>query len=457
MKKIIYMILAIALLGTVSSCSKDALDPTLEQEKAVETSINSVEDLKGIIHGMYNRMTGSAYYGRDLIIFNEVRSDNTFSDGNSGRFITAAAMQIGVADAYARDTWSDMYRVVASANILIGTDPTTITGDAAEINHILGQAYAIRALAHFDALKLYGQQHVSGGTLGVPYVTTYKGEDLTPARNSVSEVKSMIEADLAQAVSLMSASLNDGSKQFMTTYGATALQARVALYFGDWNTAKTAAQSVVNSGAYSIANAADLANTFLIDGASNSIFELAYSGTDNANINGLQQIYRGDSYGDIRVLDDLLAIFDAGDVRAAPDMIGYEGTKLRNIGKYPSLDYSDNVSLIRYEEVVLILAEAMIETGDAGALAVLNMVPAKRGAVPYTAATKANVMLERRKELCFEGFRFNDLARTQSDIPLVSAFEQTHGGPAYGDFKYAFPIPRVELNANSNMVQNVGY
>ncbi len=457
MKKIIYMILAIALLGTVSSCSKDALDPTLMQEKAVETSINSVEDLQGIANGMYNRVTQTAYYGRDLIIFNEVRSDNTFSDGNSGRFLTAGAMQIGVSDAYTTDTWSAMYRVIATANILIGTDPTTITGDAAEINHILGQAYAIRALAHFDALKLFGQQHVSGGTMGVPYVTAYKGDDLSPARNSVSEVKSMIEADLAQAASLMSASLNDASKQYMTSYGVTALQARVALYFKDWSTAKTAAQSIVNSGAFAIANAADLANTFLIDGPSNSIFELAFSGTDNMNINGLQQIYRGDSYGDIRVLDDLFEIFDAGDVRAAPDMIGYEGTKLRNIGKYPSLDYSDNIPLIRYEEVVLMLAEAMIETGDAGALAVLNMVPAKRGAVLYTEATKANVMLERRKELCFEGFRFNDLARTGSDIPLVSAFEQTHGGPAYGDFKYAFPIPRVELNANPNMVQNVGY
>jgi hypothetical protein len=66
-------------------------------------------------------------------------------------------------------------------------------------------------------------------------------------------------------------------------------------------------------------------------------------------------------------------------------------------------------------------------------------------------------MLERRKELCFEGFRFDDLARTQSDIPLVNEFQQTHGGPTYGNYKYAFPIPLVELNANSGMVQNFGY
>jgi hypothetical protein len=67
------------------------------------------------------------------------------------------------------------------------------------------------------------------------------------------------------------------------------------------------------------------------------------------------------------------------------------------------------------------------------------------------------VLLERRKELCFEGFRFDDLARTGSDIPLVDQYRQTHGGPKYGSYKYAFPIPTVEMTANSNMVQNDGY
>ena len=46
----------------------------------------------------------------------------------------------------------------------------------------------------------------------------------------------------------------------------------------------------------------------------------------------------------------------AGDVRADDeDMIGIgpETGLLRNIGKYPSPDYSNNISLIRYEEVIL--------------------------------------------------------------------------------------------------------
>jgi hypothetical protein len=138
--------------------------------------------------------------------------------------------------------------------------------------------------------------------------------------------------------------------------------------------------------------------------------------------------------------------------------IGFETGLLRNIGKYPSADFSDNINLIRYEEVILNYAEALLESGDpANALIQLNLITANRGAQPWTEATKDNVLTERRRELCFEGFRHDDLARNGMDIPLVSPLEQTHEGPDYGSYNYAFPIPQVEMNANSNMAQNKDY
>lgn len=457
MRKII-IISAIALTGILFSCTKDALEPTLAQAKAVETSIRTAEDLQGLLYGVFNRMTGSSYYGRDFIIYGEVRSDNSFSNGNSGRFVTPAAMTLGNNDAYASGTWSQIYTVIASANIIIGAQ--NITGDEALIDHIKGQAYAIRALAHFDLLKLYGQQHVSGGdaTLGIPYILQYKGDDLLPKRNTVAEVKANINSDLDMALSMMTATLNDNSKQTISTYAVSALKARVAIYFGDWLEAKTACEAVINSAKYQIVAAASYDDIWKTDSPVNSVFELAFSSTDNANINGLQYIYRGAQYGDIQTLADLSNLFEATDVRGfVSGMLGMEGTKIRNMGKYPSLNYSDEVFLIRYEEVILNYAEALFELTDATALTWLNMIPAARNATAYGAISKANILLERRKELCFEGFRFDDLARTGANIPLVSPFQQTHGGPAYGDYKYAFPIPLDELNANSNMVQNFGY
>ncbi|MDX9928288.1 MAG: RagB/SusD family nutrient uptake outer membrane protein [Bacteroidales bacterium] len=464
MKKTIYILFTIALFaGIFSSCNKDVLEPTLAQSRAVEGSLNTVEDVKGILYGAYNRMTSTTYYGRDYIIHGEIRGDNCFSNGNSGRFVTEAKM---IYTNTFGGFWSQIYTVIASANIIIGLDPAKISGDADVLDHYKGQAYAIRAMAHFDLLRYYGQQHVTvtGDPLGVPYIKVYKGEDFAPARQTVAQNRLDIYADIVDALALMDPALDDDSKELMTYYGAQALKSRVAIYFGDWDEAIAACTSVIGSARYSIIDGAQYANSFLVDGAANSIFELAFSSTDNANINGLQYIYRGPSYGDVEVLEDLYNCFEAGDVRAAADMIGPDPypTVVRpyiNIGKYPSYDYSDNVPILRYEEVILNYAEALWRknNADPNALTQLNLVPAKRNATAYAAINEDNILLERRKELCFEGMRFHDLMRTGRDIPLVDAFKQTHGGPEYGDYKMAFPIPLGEMQANPNMVQNKSY
>ena len=41
-----------------------------------------------------------------------------------------------------------------------------------------------------------------------------------------------------------------------------------------------------------------------------------------------------------------------------------------------------------------------------------------------------------------------DIVRIQSDQPITIP---------YGDFRLAYPIPFVELDANSNITQNPGY
>jgi len=463
MKKYINIILSIALFAFFTSCGEDALEPTFDGQKEYATNVNTVDDIAVLLQGAYNRMTQTAYYGRDFIIYGEVRTDNCYANGRSGRFLTPASMNMGITDAYATDTWYQIYRVVNSANTIIDASSKELEGDPDDINHIVGQAYAIRALAHFDLLKLYGQQHVTGGTLGIPYDFSYKGENANnfPPRNTVSEVRNYIYADIEDAIDLMSAA--QGSSEFLNIYGAYALQARVAIYFGDWTIARDAAEEIIGSGNYEVVPEEDFVKFWLEDGGVNSIFELAFSSTDNMNINGLQYIYRGTSYGDIRPLWNFPGLFESTDVRISSDMFGIEGSYYANFGKYPSKDYSDNIPIFRYEEVILNYAEALFELGETGlgglsALDYLNMIPTNRGASAYGAISKANILLERRKELAFEGFRFDDLARTGSNIPYIEPTRQRFGGEVvYGDYRYAFPIPQSEINGNSSMVQNAGY
>ncbi|SDQ06526.1 RagB/SusD family nutrient uptake outer membrane protein [Flagellimonas zhangzhouensis] len=448
------LLLATILIG---ACTADSLEPTLSQNKAVEGSVTKVDNLYSILKGAHNSLTSSGYYGRDMIATNEVRSDNCFSNGNSGRFTTQGEY------AYNSNTgfiWDNAYYVIANANIIINTDVTTLEGDQAYGEHLQGAALILRALAHYDLLRVYGQQH-AGGTLGVPIVTEFKGEDLFPSRSSVDEVKAAIYNDLQTAFDMMDESY-DTSKTIVSKYVAKALEARVAIYFGEWNRAISASESVINSGMYSIISAESYVSSWAGDGGSNVLFELAFSGADNQGSNALSYIYRYPAdepggYGDLQVVSTVIDLFDLGDVRA--NILGYQhgGTRLRNMGKYPdTATGADNIPLFRYEEVILNYAEALLETGG-DALTQINLITSNRGALAYAAVNKEDILNERRKELMFEGFRFDDLVRTGQAIPFWGSTENSLGTISYPNNLFAYPIPISEINANSNMVQNAGY
>ncbi len=452
MNKFIYAIL-IASVMVLGSCSTKDLDPSLEQSKESVNAILSVGDMEGLLKGAYNRMSSSEYYGRDYLVTNEVRTTNVFSNGTSGRFSTEAAFEYLSNSTY---IWDNAYSVIAVANILIATDVEAIEGDLEYGKHIQGQAYAIRALAHFDLLKTYGQQYV-GGTLGVPYVTTFKGGNDFPERDSVDSNVQNIMTDLQTAFDLMNSEFNDSSKEFMSKYTAKALESRVALQFELWAEARDAAKIVIDSEIYSIVPAAEYVSSFDSDGGANSIFEISFSGTDNPGSDSMEFIYRGSTYGDIEVLTNVLDLYGDGDVRA--DVLGYEGDKLRNIGKYPNREA--NVIVIRYEEVVLNYAEALFqldETDASGeALTWFNMIPEARMAAVYGSVTEENILLERRKELIFEGLYYWDLLRYELDIEKVEVLQNIMETVPFGDYRLAYPLPLAELDANSNMVQNRGY
>ena len=43
------------------------------------------------------------------------------------------------------------------------------------------------------------------------------------------------------------------------------------------------------------------------------------------------------------------------------------------------------------------------------------------------------------------------------DIPFPDTVLQLHGGPDYGDYNFALPIPSAEEDANASVEQNFGY
>jgi hypothetical protein len=72
------------------------------------------------------------------------------------------------------------------------------------------------------------------------------------------------------------------------------------------------------------------------------------------------------------------------------------------------------------------------------------------------------ILSERRKELCFEGWRRNDLIRFgkyKDATNVTQPVWSNTGNPKtqYSDFEIRWPIPDSEIRINSKLVQNTGY
>ena len=212
MKNIYKYLLIFASSALIVSCGESDLEPTLALDKDLDSGITSDADLGFVLNSAYDRMSVTGYYGRNSIIMGDVRTDNAYSNMNSGRFADSDMDY----SSNGAGPWSSIYRVIAITNIVINADASALTGDPAKIAHIQGQAHALRALAHFDLLQDYGQHFITGqggaDALGVPYVKTYKDPAyLEPARATVASNIGDIAADLTTGISLMSDSYNSST------------------------------------------------------------------------------------------------------------------------------------------------------------------------------------------------------------------------------------------------------
>jgi len=112
----------------------------------------------------------------------------------------------------------------------------------------------------------------------------------------------------------------------------------------------------------------------------------------------------------------------------------------------------NDVSLLRYADVLLMKAEALLRTGDsAGALAIVNQLHSVRGASQLTSIDEDEMLAERGRELWNENWRRNDLVRFGKYLDAWS------DKPA-SDSKYLlFPFSSGQLASNPNLQQNPGY
>lgn len=133
-------------------------------------------------------------------------------------------------------------------------------------------------------------------------------------------------------------------------------------------------------------------------------------------------------------------------------------------------DYGPNWRIIRYSDVLLMLAESLNESGQtAMAETYLNMVRNRAEIAELNGLSQADmrqaIIDERVMELTGEGHRFFDLVRwnlAETYLGANSAHEGPHpksisGGTFTSNRDEVIWIPRSEILANPNLVQNQGY
>ncbi len=478
-----YIVLVIlAMFGY--SCGDDFLDLKPPLNVADDQFLLTLDDYNGAIAGAYDLLQDPDLYGRYFILIPDIMGNDVKQNASANRGADWAAYGGGATTTQQenREFIERYYQVINAANAIINREFTPPSGFEDQYNQVVGEAHALRALAHFDLVRLFGQHYTfttDASHLGMPVVLEFDPE-ARPVRNTVGEVYNQVVQDLQDAIGLMTIDKSDkGNAGSVTREAAQALLSRVYLYMEDWDNAETQATSVINSGIYSLVDSAGYPNQFLDGNSPESIFEIVFSATDNVGSDHIGGMYKSTGYGDYLPSQDLLDLFQAGDVRSTmfsldPNLDGgiyasADGLG-RRVDKYPSSGASiatDNVPVIRLSEVYLIRAEARAKKAspdDVGALADLNMVHMRSvpSGTPYAGlsgqALIDEILRERKRELCFEGHGIFDITRNGLDLVRVDCTAPAEVCTVtYPDDRFILAIHQDELDANPNMVQNPSY
>ena len=477
MKKIIYTLLSLTTGFALTSCSKDFTETQFHQGEQM-APLSSVEQLTSFVNGTYVKMRDGYYLGSYYRAYGEVRSDEMYNTEKTGRLLGVSTYTMKTTEQEAESTWKAIYRVIGNANIAINAaDNLTWGGSndpqetANEIKRLKGQAYTIRALALFDLLRLYGQQY-AGGTLGVPIPLQYD-PNASSTRATVAQTEAQIESDLNRANALFEAigdvveQTSSSEKNYISPLALKAIASRYYLYKGNYAKVAELSDAIINSGKYAVAAKDDLQGSFSKPDAANSIFELTVGTTSSLGSDAYDYlVHYSPGYAQLAVSEQAVNLYEAGDVRKNLITSGRLGgqTKYFLNNKFYGTQGSNNIKVIRYEEVLLNAIEAHLNTDDRRGTGnktkgYYNRLRHERGLAAVSAVTLDDLKKERVRELVGEGQRYWDLLRWAAAIPQLNSAGNVVRSRNIGDKLLAFPIPKSEVDSpNSGGVsQNEGY
>ena len=490
-KSIIYLSIVFAI-----ACNKLDVTPqgSISSNQFYQTQSDAISAVNAVYGSLTYDPSDQSLYGRNLYFLTDMGTDYAAAGASA---INANVRAISALSYDANNdrialAWKQIYRGIDRANLAIDNIPGSNTPDA-EKTRLINESKFIRALLYFDAVQLWGP---------VPLVLheaqSLDANALKSTRNSRDSVYKQIIADLTDALALP-ATYSGSNIGRATSGAANSLLAKVYLVRKDYTNAIKYAKVVVDNRAtygYDLfTNFSDAFNPATKNGKEH-IFSAQFSkgqsgGSSNTgntfpacSFNGFTQVETADIVSDVSFYN----LYDNSDQRkkgsysygylnpSSSSFFGYTGKP--RFRKYVDTTYFTalqsyapiNFPIIRYADVLLVLAEAINEqSGPASdAYEAINEVRRRAYNLPiYTTGSivdlsglsqeqlRQAIRKERLLEFVQEGQRWFDLVRWGT---LVSATQNITGKNGVTAKDTLYPIPQSLRDLNpTGLWQNGGY
>jgi starch-binding outer membrane protein, SusD/RagB family len=523
MKKIISISLLVMALFSTFSCKEDILDIKNENSYSDATYFKDRPQFNEALVATYATLLQQGMYARDwYFTFDLMGNDAERSIALLGDLQQMSEFNFGTGQPQMAQTWVALYRMVFRANIVVDKltlwEPTSDENKAYKTQY-MAEAKFLRGLAYFNIVSLWGR---------APLKKTVKdNQNFYDKRATTAEIWAFVEADFKDA----SAGLpikHEASQLGRATKGAAkAMLGKAYLYQKKYAEAETQLASITTgSFGYKLNPSYEAQFTTKNSGSAETIFDIPHRwfgwGTNGANAyymfggqeawggqtthSGRFQEYGFNDWNNVYVSDALVKSFkykdaagkDYIDPRAKMVVYGdaasgtdtdfcnncaggklaypFEGSgyKWKKYCGYEDVEKSDipasdiNTQVIRYADVLLMLAEAKIFQGkNADALPLINQVRKRVGAYEYTslgaqADAIKTLQLERQMELAGEQARYFDQVRWGSYVATINT-EKNSVRFKYPSLKenpvqpkhVLWPIPQSEKDTNPTIAKDV--
>lgn len=496
MKK--YKIIVLTLLGVflADSCSDKDLELANPNQLSPDTFFSNESQVQSAVNAAYANLQTFALYGRLLFyMMDNMSHENAGNGQQEGDKVTYADFSFDSTNNQIFDFWDSCYRGINKANFVIGNeDKINEIPDselsAARKRKFVAEARFLRAHYYWLLVNRFGDTPLRTGDGSNP-----EGKPKSPKQDVIN----LIIEDLTFASANLLPKANE-DKGRANQGAAQAFLGKVLLYQESYGPALASFNSM--SG-YALEN--DYFDNFKeeTEHGIESVFEVEYNislGTSNKWDGGAtgaggpnHATFRGQDYGvlnwfNVYPSDDLTSEFEPADNRFSGSFYVVGDTYNNDASILVESDFAENggnirpvawkkyqnyykqtseneesginVKVIRYADVLLMMAECENEVGtQAAAVGLINRVRARAGLAGLpTSLTKEQVfdaiLHERKVELNGEQVRFDDMIRWGIVASELSATNFQSGKHEL------WPIPDREISSNANMTpadQNPGY